>query len=243
MKLAQGKGTRRETERNRNRANGRRDRTGERRTKGNQRTADEGEEPGGQTGNRRRAHRGTGGREGEAPDHPVRVRGFGAARIYGAAATVLGGLREPRIVSCQLSGGQQPSLSRAPYAALPRALCGLLIRRPQLTQQSWLLVCAQADELLGGPLTADAVTSQRPQKWHDRGRIERVLFMHPPREDFIATMSGSGAGSFRARPAWLRRLLASLAAQAVGRRPADRAGPVPGPGQHRHRDLRRSQRG
>ena len=33
-----------------------------------------------------------------------------------------------------------------------------------------------------------------------------------------------------------------LAAEAAGRRPADCGGPVPGPGQHRHRDFRGSQR-
>ncbi len=48
---------------NRNPGNGRRRRTGERRTTGNQRKAGEGEEPGGQTGNRRKARRGTGGHD------------------------------------------------------------------------------------------------------------------------------------------------------------------------------------
>ena len=48
---------------NRNLGNGRRGRTGERRTKGNQRKAGEGGESGGQTGNRRKARRRTGGRE------------------------------------------------------------------------------------------------------------------------------------------------------------------------------------
>ena len=43
---------------NRNLSNGRREQTGERRTKGNQKKADEGEGPGGQTGNRRKARRG-----------------------------------------------------------------------------------------------------------------------------------------------------------------------------------------
>jgi len=74
----------------------------------------------------------------------VRVRGFGAARIYDAAGRVRAGLRELRIVVRQLCGGQRPSVSRAPQALhSPRApacaLCGLLIRRPQLTRQSWLL--------------------------------------------------------------------------------------------------------
>lgn len=37
---------------------------------------------------------------------------------------------------------------------------------------------------------------------------EWVLFMHPPREDFIATMSGAEWAAFDAHAAWLRRLLA-----------------------------------
>jgi len=48
---------------NRHPGNGRRERTRERRTKGNQRTAGEGDEPGGQTGNRRKARQDPGGRE------------------------------------------------------------------------------------------------------------------------------------------------------------------------------------
>ena len=62
--------------------------------------------------------------------------------------------------------------------------------------------------MLGGLLTADAVTSQRPQKWQDRGVSEWVFFMHPPRDDFIATMSGAERAAFDAHAAWLRRLLA-----------------------------------
>jgi len=61
--LLKGKGTLRETDGEPEPGNGRRERTGERRAKGNQRTADEGEEPGGQTGNRRKARGETGGRE------------------------------------------------------------------------------------------------------------------------------------------------------------------------------------
>jgi uncharacterized protein YciI len=37
---------------------------------------------------------------------------------------------------------------------------------------------------------------------------EWVLFMHPPREDFIATMSGAEWAAFDAHAAWLRRPLA-----------------------------------
>ena len=50
--------------------------------------------------------------------------------------------------------------------------------------------------------------SQRPQKWQDRGVSEWVFFMHPPRDDFIATMSGAERAAFDAHAAWLRRLLA-----------------------------------
>ena len=42
---------------------GRKETRGERRTQGNQRTAAEGDKPGGQTGNRRKARREPGGRE------------------------------------------------------------------------------------------------------------------------------------------------------------------------------------
>jgi hypothetical protein len=68
---------------------GRRQTRGRTPDEGNQETADEGDEPGGQTGNRRKAHRDPGGREVRAPNHPVRVRGFGAALIYDAASAVL----------------------------------------------------------------------------------------------------------------------------------------------------------
>ena len=37
---------------------------------------------------------------------------------------------------------------------------------------------------------------------------EWVFFMHPPRDDFIATMSGTERAAFDAHAAWLRRLLA-----------------------------------
>jgi hypothetical protein len=38
---------------------------------------------------------------------------------------------------------------------------------------------------------------------------EWVLFLHPPREDFIATMSDAERAAFQAHAAWLRQLLAS----------------------------------
>ena len=137
-RLSKGKGTRRETEGEPEPGNGRRDRTGERRTKGNQRKADEGEQPGGQTGNRRKARRGNRRTCDEAPERPVRVRGFGAACVYDAAGAacvydaagrVLAGLRELRIVVHHPSGGQRPSVSRAPPdaalrpAPAPSAVC------------------------------------------------------------------------------------------------------------------------
>ena len=37
---------------------------------------------------------------------------------------------------------------------------------------------------------------------------EWVLFMHPPRDDFIATMTGAERAAFDAHAAWLRALLA-----------------------------------
>ena len=56
--IAQGKGTGGKTERDPEPGDGRGKQTGDRRTKGNQRTAGEGGEPGGQTGSRRKARRG-----------------------------------------------------------------------------------------------------------------------------------------------------------------------------------------
>ena len=37
---------------------------------------------------------------------------------------------------------------------------------------------------------------------------EWVLFMHPPRDDFIATMTGAERSAFDAHAGWLRALLA-----------------------------------
>jgi uncharacterized protein YciI len=37
---------------------------------------------------------------------------------------------------------------------------------------------------------------------------EWVFFMHPPRDDFIATMSDAERAAFAAHAAWLRKLLA-----------------------------------
>ena len=41
--------------------------------------------------------------------------------------------------------------------------------------------------------------------------------MHPPRDDFIATMSGAERAAFDAHAAWLRRLLADGLLIAAGR--------------------------
>jgi hypothetical protein len=130
VKIVQGKGIRRETDGEPEPGNGRRDRTGERRTKGNQRKADDGEEPGGQTGNRRKARRGNRRTCAEAPDHPVRVGGFGAARICDAAGSVLAGngrlsVARPRRCTPRESAGLRPLRSAD--------------RRLRLTRQSSLL--------------------------------------------------------------------------------------------------------
>jgi uncharacterized protein YciI len=45
---------------------------------------------------------------------------------------------------------------------------------------------------------------------------EWVLFMHPPREDFIATMSDAERAAFEAHAAWLRALLADGVLIAAG---------------------------
>jgi hypothetical protein len=113
---------------------------GRRETRGRRR---KGKDPGGQTGNRRRARRGNRRTCGWAPDHPVRVRGSGAPRIYDAAGTALAGLRGLRIVVRQLAGGQRPPVSHAPDVALPENAglrpLRLLIARPQWAGQSSLL--------------------------------------------------------------------------------------------------------
>jgi len=72
--------------------------------------------------------------------------------------------------------------------------------------------------VFGCLLTADAVTSQRPQKWQDRGVSEWIFFMHPPRDDFIATMSGAERAAFDAHAAWLRRLAAERLGWPITRR-------------------------
>jgi len=44
--------------------------------------------------------------------------------------------------------------------------------------------------------------------WKDRHVSEWVLFMHPPRDDFIATMTDAERSAFDAHAAWLRQLMA-----------------------------------
>ena len=88
---------------NRNPSNGRRRRTGERRTTGNQRKAGEGEEPGGQTGNRRKARRGTGGHDVRPQTTRSESGDLGPHASIMTAGMVLAGLREPRLVVHQLT--------------------------------------------------------------------------------------------------------------------------------------------
>jgi uncharacterized protein YciI len=45
---------------------------------------------------------------------------------------------------------------------------------------------------------------------------EWVFFMHPPRDDFMATMTGAERTAFEAHAAWLRRLLAEGTLIAAG---------------------------
>jgi uncharacterized protein YciI len=45
---------------------------------------------------------------------------------------------------------------------------------------------------------------------------EWVLLMHPPRDDFMATMTGAERSAFDAHAAWLRQLLADGALIAAG---------------------------
>jgi uncharacterized protein YciI len=45
---------------------------------------------------------------------------------------------------------------------------------------------------------------------------EWVFFMHPPRDDFIATMSDAERAAFEAHAAWLRKLLADGVLIAAG---------------------------
>ena len=98
VKIAQGRGTRRDTEGEPEPGNGRRGQTGERRRRETRGRRAKGENPAGkrETGGKPAGE--TGGREGEAPDHPVRIRGSGAARIYDAAGGVPGARPTPSAV-------------------------------------------------------------------------------------------------------------------------------------------------
>lgn len=118
----------------------------------NRRTPDEGkpeeggrrEEPGGQPGNRRKARRGNRRPCDEAPDRPVRARGFGAAPLLRCR------WQSPwRVcVNCATSSTTFPAdtavcQSRFPNAALPGSAylhpLRSADRRPQLNWQLWLL--------------------------------------------------------------------------------------------------------
>jgi uncharacterized protein YciI len=52
--------------------------------------------------------------------------------------------------------------------------------------------------------------------WKDRPVSEWIFFMHPPRDDFMATMSDAERSAFEAHAAWLRQLLANGALIAAG---------------------------
>src|SRR5215469_8395330 len=51
----------------------------------------------------------------------------------------------------------------------------------------------------------------------DRRVSEWVFFMHPPRDDFMATMTDAERSAFEAHAAWLRGLLAEGVLIAAGR--------------------------
>jgi uncharacterized protein YciI len=47
-----------------------------------------------------------------------------------------------------------------------------------------------------------------PPEWQDRRVSEWVFFMHPPRDDFIATMTDAERAAFDEHAVWLYQLLA-----------------------------------
>ncbi len=53
-----------------------------------------------------------------------------------------------------------------------------------------------------------AISREDGPGWKDRHVGEWVFFLHPPRDDFLATMSGAERAAFDAHAAWLRGLLA-----------------------------------
>jgi hypothetical protein len=70
-----------------------------------------------------------------------------------------------------------------------------------------------------GPACHDQAPTAHPEpaSWYkDQGVSEWVLFMHPPREHFIATMTDGERAAFDAHAAWLRQLLADGALIAAG---------------------------
>jgi uncharacterized protein YciI len=52
------------------------------------------------------------------------------------------------------------------------------------------------------------LTRRRRPGWQDRRVSEWVFFMHPPRDDFIGTMTDAERSAFEAHATWLRGLLA-----------------------------------
>ena len=132
VKIAQGKGN---PEGNRGGTG-----NGQRPKETNRRTPDEGKpEEGGRRGGTRRAtgkpeeaRRGNRRPCDEAPDRPVRARGFGAAPIYDAAGRILAGSartahsRPPAFRRARPSASRAPQMLRSPGAPT-RTLCGLLI--------------------------------------------------------------------------------------------------------------------
>jgi uncharacterized protein YciI len=67
---------------------------------------------------------------------------------------------------------------------------------------------------------ADMICTVRAHRelpgWKDRSVSEWVFFMHPPRDDFMATMTDAERSAFEAHAAWLRGLLADGVLIAAG---------------------------
>ena len=118
--LLKGKGTRRGTEGEPEPGSGRRERTGERRTKGNQGRRAKGENPAGKREAGGKPAEETGGREVRPQTTRARARGSGAARICDAA----GSRRAARAGPCGLA--VEPRMPGSPRASAS-ILCGLLI--------------------------------------------------------------------------------------------------------------------
>jgi uncharacterized protein YciI len=67
---------------------------------------------------------------------------------------------------------------------------------------------------------ADSICTVRARRglpgWKDRSVSEWVFFMHPPRDDFMATMTDAERSAFGAHASWLRGLLAEGVLIAAG---------------------------